>query len=1754
MSIFLDDIPSMKMYRTKFYLPINKKDRKEGSAIFLLTKDMDKSIDLIHHPMMINIKSFISYYLERDVMFYINEMMDLIPPLRPLNESLSKSERDKIDDNEFGIPEDRKYPLDTAQHVRSAIKLFGHAEEDKKKKLAKRISKAANHYGIQIKSSSEVYRYLNESNADMTYYVGDDKILPRILPGCPNMDSSNPRWITYLWASEKLAGEFALQKAVRNALFRLDPAHTLSRPVYDFKAHRFCLIDSEYNRIKKLCKGTPYYIFITTTHLTASDKLPKGYFICSTYPTIMGQNNYTVQNIEFNQTFDKVTAGEYAKLKKQYHKNKDELNLLINDDDELAQANKIKAGKSKDKHLTPKGIPNTIKLVDFEAPKSGVVHEEVDILNEEIDIPEVKSRIGVAINESSILEDGFIANVDGDKFRVIYDEAVDAILENAHSNPKLRKLLFRDRIINQKTQMELYAYIKDKCTEIAKTYVNLSMYKGKNLFIDTSYYLKAFFKNNMYRLDTGLDLLANMISKSIHDSRLAEYGYIKKTAFVNVHDWAADEANVWNYKDNPNPMNIIFRYIKRGDIDKLVEVFGADTKWVFMSNQAYFTVNFTEFDKISLTKFILLINKLLKEDIGDAVNDTRDSSDVLVTKVADRLDASGIEIRNITGGTSKLDPKQVNDVISYNTKEPADAEERKAFLVNQVKKAADAATTEDEVYQNLDTDDNKAWLAGIIDDIKSDESINISATRAARISRLRDDLLNKKLEGKSIKDYISDAKGKPIPTDNIPIDNLNEEWNDIKFTNFSKAYNIDDDVVSIFTSMIDKTEPMSIVSIDKKDVSTINDYIEEWDVKFEDANGKRHNIKVDMPKFIDNRFMKLRGNLKTIQGQLLLLPIIKTNEDTCQIVSNYNKIFIYRINPSNGSKTTYAVSKLTKILKKYNGSTFTAQPGDNSFVCSKHTVPVEYNDLAGLYSKITFKDGSFISFNLDDMKELAKEKLGKKYEEDAIYLCYDKVNDTVMAYDKYVAGACLNIMRDEATHYGDEDLIKLLDSTKGSTKCSYTSASIMNSDIPVIVVMAFSEGLQSAMKKGGVKYDFTEKRPTGPNIKFKDGYIVYDSSIESSLLMTGLTKCDTEFYSIKDIDKREMWIDFLENFGGRIKADGLDNFYDLMIDPITKEVCEIYHLPTDYIEILGYASSLLADTKYNKHVDISGNRIRTNEIVAGYLYKAIANAYGDYKNQLKRNKAGASFSVKKSAVIDSLLTDPTASDLSVLSPELEAEAANALSFKGLSGMNSDRSYTLDKRIYDDSMLGILGMSTGFAGNVGITRQATINASVANTRGIIEKPKDLNTLNMLSVHEALTPFCTTHDDPMRIAMGFIQSSKHQMRVKRSSPNLVTTGMDEALPYITSNIFSHKFKGKKGKVIDVSDEWIVYEDSDTRERQYVSLKENVMKNSDGGFFVTVKLSPNVHKGQVLHMNDILAYDKTSYSKAIGTDTSEKTISYNSGTLAKIGVIPTDEAYEDSAIITDSLADSLTTEYLVKKDRYLPKDTNVYSVVAPGTPIREGDPLLIFQNAFEEKDANALLKAITDDDLDAVSDLGRIQVRSKLTGVVQDVKIYRTCELDELSPSLRKLVTAYEKKIKQDRTKLKKLGIENANAYLGADYKLEPEGNLKGAPDGIMIEFYLKCTDKMGIGDKLIYSSALKGVIKKVIRKGDEPTTPFRPNEHIEALLTTSGVNARMVSSIIINGLINKILIETTRQCQEKLGIKWRNLYEIEANEDK
>ena len=75
-----------------------------------------------------------------------------------LNEKVLKQKERK----DFGLPEDKAYPMPDAEHVRKAIQLFHNCPKDKKKKLARAIQRKAKKYNIEISKDSEVYKILHE--------------------------------------------------------------------------------------------------------------------------------------------------------------------------------------------------------------------------------------------------------------------------------------------------------------------------------------------------------------------------------------------------------------------------------------------------------------------------------------------------------------------------------------------------------------------------------------------------------------------------------------------------------------------------------------------------------------------------------------------------------------------------------------------------------------------------------------------------------------------------------------------------------------------------------------------------------------------------------------------------------------------------------------------------------------------------------------------------------------------------------------------------------------------------------------------------------------------------------------------------------------------------------------------------------------------------------------------------------------------------------------------------------------------------------------------------------------------------------------------------------------------------------------------------------------------------------------------------------------------------------------------------------
>ena len=1331
---------------------------------------------------------------------------------------------------------------------------------------------------------------------------------------------------------------------------------------------------------------------------------------------------------------------------------------------------------------------------------------------------------------------------------------------------RLRKILYKERLRNSKDVKLRLNRIKNECKYIKYTYPTIDKYKNKNIYVDNHIYNKIFTMSETYNRDKAIDLLYALFDRFINNPNYK--GYTKKTVLIPVNEWAGDipTTSLFEFSKSINPFSMIVRLFKKPkeNLDKL-----AGMDFIFIGNNSWFKMKMEDLDMKNLNLFKTNILKIRNNDIVED-NVPEDKEDIKTRLISKIEDLTGIEVNNV----SRV--QDVDPTVPYK----AEIKDQPKLIVAKGITGADQVIdptkiekpTEDKINQSVENIvdytknaeeaekemDNSVDLKELILQAKNDQddTFKISATRKARMDDLNDKFLKEKIANSTIAELVA-TEDTPLQSTDLSknVETIDDEWANLKKPNFEADYNIDADIMKCLHSLSqNKDVPMSVIDVSMEDRSTSEDSIITYTVHLEDSLGKRHTLRFDMPKIINKRFLRLRGNDKIIPGQLINLPIIKTDEDTVQVVSNYNKIFITRYGQV--GKINQSTNALIRALTKLKENNYKLEIkddndiptpskidlGNNAKISAKYELPAEYVELSKIFNKITTSDGRVYYFNRDELiHKLEEKKVKVESDQGFMVVGITKDNQSITVPEEGVSSSLIN-------HLGIHKYAYTF--MKPGARMTYSQASILNSKIPLIVVMAYTAGLTGALNAAGIEYNLSEKRPTNTKnyFRFNDGFLSFNDSYapDAALLVNGLAVINTQEYSLTDIDTKAMWLDVLDDFGGRNRADGLDSFANLMMDPITVEVCKTYKLPTDYIEVLAYASSLLTTNKFNRHTDITGNRFRTNERLVHFLYKALATSYGMYLREIKNNRKDAKMTMKQSAVIDMALADVTTSDLSKLSPLLELESANTVTFKGLSGMNSDRSYSLDKRTYDKTMINKLSMSTGFSATVGINRQATINMGIESTKGYIKSGGELDRMsdaNTLSITEALTPFGTTRDDPFRTAMTFIQTSKHGMRTNSQDPLLVTNGADQALPYLTSDTFAHKTKWD-AIVEEVNDDYMIIANKSNRnEKEFIDLREKVEKNSDGGFFITIKLdlAKNYKKGQTIKPGEIIAYDKDSYSDKVGVGN----LAYNIGTLTKVAIMHTDKGFEDSAIISQDLSEKMASEIVLQVDVLMDaKDIDIQCVEI-GKPLHEGEVIMSYRAALEDQDATDIINKMVsknagNESKELMDEIGKIKVKSKVTGKLQDIKIYSTIPTSEMSKSLAAFVNKYNAPIDKMKSKLSKLGID-ASQY-GTSGVLPAVGKLKHAEGKVLVEFYIKYYDKMSVGDKLVYFSALKGVVKEIFPEGKEPYSEYRPEEKVHSFLPVGSVNARMVTSVLTLGAINKVLIELDRHVKDIMGVKW------------
>jgi len=258
--------------------------------------------------------------------------------------------------------------------------------------------------------------------------------------------------------------------------------------------------------------------------------------------------------------------------------------------------------------------------------------------------------------------------------------------------------------------------------------------------------------------------------------------------------------------------------------------------------------------------------------------------------------------------------------------------------------------------------------------------------------------------------------------------------------------------------------------------------------------------------------------------------------------------------------------------------------------------------------------------------------------------------------------------------------------------------------------------------------------------------------------------------------------------------------------------------------------------------------------------------------------------------------------------------------------------------------------------------------------------------------------------------------------------------------------------------------------------ISFDSNIVKNANGGFYLSNQLITKLKVGDKFKANDVLAYHKDFFTNDEFND-----CRLNVGVLTKIAIMSLYNTYEDSTFITQKLSEEAATEMCFCKSVVVGKNSNVDFIVKKGSHITVGDPLISFDTSYEDDSINALLANMGEQEKNLILESSKNIISSKYSGVIEDIKIYAAVDLDEMSPSLKKIVSEKYKEINHKKNFLTKYDTENGSSVVvcgmflnEAAKKTNPDayGVIKGekVEDSVLFEFYIKHSEPLEIGSKI------------------------------------------------------------------------------------
>ena len=1026
----------------------------------------------------------------------------------------------------------------------------------------------------------------------------------------------------------------------------------------------------------------------------------------------------------------------------------------------------------------------------------------------------------------------------------------------------------------------------------------------------------------------------------------------------------------------------------------------------------------------------------------------------------------------------------------------------------------------DKDFKSLDELINQEFTYSLVNDklenLRNNRSI--SKQKYDKLKKTLEDQPEKKSPYKDMKDtklkdilddkkdnYDSSKKDMEI-TDNVTV--FDKSYNKNTMGTLTKDYIRDQykkDIIRTAYSL--QNSNVIVEDYEINEIDSILGTIEEHTIKINSLDGSPSTIKINLPKIEENGDVKISSNTYKIRSQKADKPIRKINFNTVMLSSYYGKVSVLKAKTNYDNIGYWLMNTVVKLTNTIDIKNLVLLPIKNPDV----KLPLDYTHFSRFIKSFTFKDMDFL-FDYANRGSLFKNMTDKDMEdiEDGVVIIGAKGNTPiVMDFENRV------YLYNKNSYKEIDNLYDMLSIDKSTSPIEYITVKVVKKDIPAVILLSYYIGLEELFRLLKVKYTKHDKKVRDIHkynqylIEFKDTYLLVERDHgKADLILSGLLSIEK---ILKDIplqvfnDKSAYSIVLTRMNLPILYFNEIKLMETMFVDPMTLTLLKQLGEPTNFKGLIIRAAELLVDDNYISSGNADGVVIRGYERVAGLMYKELVTALKDHENRTFFSKSKVT--VNPFSVMNKITEDSTTVLSDDLNPIASIKQSEDVSSLGAFGRGKE-SMAKDTRAIDETEIGIISEASKDSGDVGITSYLTANPNIANTRGIIEKQKEIAWANLLSTNSLIAPFALT-DDVKRLNFSSIQAS-HVVPINEMRVPYVRTGYESIIPIKAGNKFAIVAEDN-GKVIKVDKSSMKVKYDKQGEKTYKIISWTTKEESETCY--THVMVPNLQEGDKFIKDDTLIYDSLFFEPDIFN---KKRVVYKQGSLVTVALMEDSQTHEDSAGISRELNTRLGTNITKVKSIIVSADDTILNMVKPGDKLEPSSIL------FTITDSIVTNKKLDPEVLKTLENIKSNSPKAKVRGVVDKIVIMYNTELDNVSDSLYDLIKESDRRLK----------ITNGNTgRVNAGYSVRGVSLVEGQ---VEIKIYIKVQENMGIGDKAILGNQMKFTVGDVF----ESDMITEDGTKIDAIFALRSIAARIVNSCMLMG--------TTGMVLEKLQDKVVDMY--------